>query len=398
MYIMRFIYISLLCLIFLPVCEKRADVNIISAEDVAVVVVDVGEDEIETVDPARLRAREIAFSLDDSLLTAQVLICGIDGKESLPSYMAQILEEHPPGGIILFRYNLDADNDSIRAFLSETVSLVTGITGISPFIAVDHEGGGVYRFRRGVAMLPEASSYWDYSLEEGRGAALIKIEIDSIKAGREIKSLGINMNFAPVAEYLNDNNRDFLKYRSYGPDPAFAADAAAVFVRGMELAGVLSVIKHFPGSAGDDPHFSPSVIKEDNDALAALISPFKTIIDKDGARALMVAHSLVPALDSEIASLSPVVMGQWLREELAFNGLIICDDFSMAAAGDLTPETAAIRSIAAGADMILVWPPDIRRTHGAFIAALEDGRLSRERVREAAARVIYEKLRMSLAE
>ena len=386
------LFISLICLLFLSSCIKKDTGNVITLADSEEAI------EIETVDPAQLRAREIAFSLDDRLLAAQILICGIDGKEKIPSYMIRILEEHPPGGIILFGYNLDTDNDSIRAFLSETTSLITGITGISPFIAVDHEGGGVYRFKRGVAFLPAASSYWEYSLKEGRGAALVKVEIDSIKAGREIKSMGINMNFAPVAEYLNDNNRDFLKNRSYGPDSSFAADAAAVFVRGMELAGVLCVIKHFPGSAGDDPHFSPSVISEDKDALAALISPFKAIIDKDGAKALMVAHSLVPALDSEIASLSPVVMGQWLREELGFNGLIICDDFSMAAAGDQTPEAAAIRSIASGADMILVWPPDIRRTHRAFIAALENGQLSRERVREAAARVIYEKLRMGLAD
>jgi len=110
----------------------------------------------------------------------------------------------------------------------------------------------------------------------------------------------------------------------------------------------------------------------------------------------MAAHTLVPALDSEISSLSPVVMRNWLRGDLGFNGIIVSDDFSMAAAGGTSPEESAIKSIAAGADMVLVWPPDIRRTHRALVSALQDGRLSRERAQEAATRIIYEKLRMGM--
>jgi beta-N-acetylhexosaminidase len=116
----------------------------------------------------------------------------------------------------------------------------------------------------------------------------------------------------------------------------------------------------------------------------------------------MVSHSAVPALASEnIASLSPAVMGGWLRQELGFAGLIICDDFSMASAGGqfaggLRPEMAAVRSLAAGADMVLVWPPDLRRTHRAILAALDDGSLPRSRLREAAGRIIFEKIRIGL--
>jgi len=209
--------------------------------------------------------------------------------------------------------------------------------------------------------------------------------------------LGINLNFAPVAEYITDDNRNFLESRSYGHDPSFAGEAAAAFIGGMERAGVLCVIKHFPGSAGPDPHYSPSILNGDKVALNRLVHPFAALI-KNGARAVMVAHTAVPKIDSEIASLSAAVMGNWLREELGFGGLIITDDFTMAAAGGMKSEEAAIRSIAAGADMVLVWPSDLKRTHSAFVSALEDGRLSRERLREAAQRVIYEKLRMGLIE
>jgi beta-N-acetylhexosaminidase len=119
----------------------------------------------------------------------------------------------------------------------------------------------------------------------------------------------------------------------------------------------------------------------------------------------MAAHTLVPAIDaSNIASCSAAVMNDWLRAELGFKGLIFCDDFSMAAASNpaaasnspASSEQAAIKALAAGADMVLVWPPDIRRTHRAIQAALADGSLSVERLREAAARIVFEKIRMGL--
>jgi beta-N-acetylhexosaminidase len=340
-----------------------------------------------------MQAAETASYLDERLLAAQVLICGIDGKGNLPSHIKVLFTECPPGGVILFKYNLDTDNNSIRSFLLSAASFIKDESGLPPFIAVDHEGGNVNRFMNTVAELPAASSYWDIFLENGKPKALAKIETDSLKAGREINDLGINMNFAPVAEYLNNDNQNFLKNRSYGPDPVFTAEAAAAFIRGMEQSGILCVVKHFPGSAGPDPHYSASALKGDREYLNKLVSPF-TALFSGGARAVMISHSLVPVMDGKIASLSAVVMQNWLRNELGFNGLIICDDFSMAAAGDLSPEEAAVRSLAAGADMVLVWPPDILRTHRSILAALKDGRLSQDRLRSAAQRVIYEKLRM----
>jgi len=317
----------------------------------------------------------------------------IDGKGKLPPHIKTLFTECPPGGVILFKYNLDTDNDAIRNFLSNTASLIQDESGIPPFISVDHEGGSVNRFMTDVAALPAASSYWELFIENGKQYALEKIEADSLKAGCEIKALGINLNFAPVAEYLNNDNRNFLKSRSYGPDPVFTAEAAAAFINGMEQAGVLCVIKHFPGNAGHDPHYSTSSISGDRTSLNKLVSPFTALIG-GGARAVMVSHSIVPVIDSKIASLSDAVMQNWLRDELGFKGLIICDDFSMAAAGSVMPNEAAVLSLAAGADMVIVWPPDILRTHRTILAALKDGRLSRDRLRNAAQRVIYEKLRM----
>jgi len=362
--------------------------------------------EVMRLKAARL-AGDLARGLDDRQLAAQVIISGIDGKGHLTADMRMLLAECPAGGIMLFRYNLDAENTAIRELIAEAVALATAEAALAvaapaaipPFVAVDHEGGAVNRFRPGIAGLPSAGSYGEMAQNGDRDSVITHITSDSFIAGRVINELGVTMNLAPVAEYLNEENRDFLDNRSYGPDPVFTAAAAAAFIAGMEQAGVLCVVKHFPGSAGADPHLFPSILKGDKAALAELTAPVATLIRRNQARALMVSHSAVPARDREnIASLSPTVMGGWLRQELGFDGLIICDDFSMAAVGGLKPETAAALSLAAGADMVLVWPPDLRRTHRAILAALNDGSLSRERLREAAARIIFEKIRMGLIE
>ncbi|MDR2718877.1 MAG: glycoside hydrolase family 3 protein [Treponema sp.] len=362
----------------------------------------------------RRKASLIAAALDDRQLAAQVIISGIDGKGRLPPYMRLLLEECPAGGIMLFRYNLETNNDAVQALIAETAALITSentieldeetSAAIPPLVAVDHEGGTVNRFRPGVADLPSAASYRE--MTQDRGSLIVRINADSFNVGRAINALGINLNFAPVAEYLHADNRDFLKNRSYGTDPAFAAEAAAAFIAGMEQAGVFCVVKHFPGSAGADPHRFPSVLKGSREALAELTAPIVALISGGHARAIMVSHSAVPAWDSKnIASLSPAVMDDWLRQELDFEGIIVCDDFSMAAASgtaaaggktSLKPEIAVVLSLAAGADMVLVWPPDLRRTHRAIAAALDDGRLSRERLREAAGRIIFEKIRIGL--
>jgi len=390
---MRFLFAPLICLFLAPACVKRDAVNL-----AADTVNDEENEQVKAlIDPLRVRAYEIASSLDNRHLTAQLLISGIDGRESFLPHMKNLFTNHPPGGVMLFRKNLETDNASIRTHVSQIRSHILEKTDIPPFIAVDHEGGTVYRFQGGVAALPAASSYYETFLSEGEEKTLEKIAEDVLTAGREINRLGINMNFAPVAEFLTDDNRAFLESRSYGPDPGFTAKAASAFIGAMEQAGVLCVVKHFPLSAGPDPHYSPSLINADKVGLDRLIFPFAYVFN-NGARAVMIAHTSVPAIDSVIASLSPVVMRNWLRGKLGFDGIIICDDFSMAAAGSASSEEAAILSIAAGADMVLVWQADLARTHAAFILALEDGRLSKERCVDAASRIIYEKLKLGLYE
>ncbi|GHV92988.1 glycosyl hydrolase [Spirochaetia bacterium] len=361
----------------------------------------------------RERAAAIAASLDDRLLASQVIMSGIDGKGRLGADMKAILAQCPPGAIMLFKYNLDTPKNEVKNLLDECRDLITaesgggaGHAGIPPFIAVDHEGGVVHRFGPGVARLPAAASWGERAETADRAGVLAALEEASFQSGKEIRDLGITLNLAPVAETLNNDNRLFLEDRSFGTDGQFTADAAAAFIRGMERAGIGCTVKHFPGNTGADPHEASAVLRGSREELAAMAAPFAALIKNRrslegsfaGPSAVMVSHALVPARDSEnIGSLSPAVIGIWLRGELGFDGIVLGDDFSMAAASSrLSPEAAAVRSLAAGADMVMAWPKNIRQIHGAIVSALETGSLSRDRLREAAARIIREKIRLGL--
>ena len=343
-------------------------------------------------------AASIAASLDDSDLAAQVLLTGIDGKLSLVPAMRTLLEKIPAGGIMLFKYNLDSPKDEVKKLLAETAALVSGRTGIVPFMAVDHEGGIVFRFGPGVGRLPPAFSFWELAQKEGRDAALAQAETLYSRSAEEIRSIGITMVLGPVAETLNEDNRGFLQARSYGPDPAFTQAAASSFLRSFDATGIACVVKHFPGNAAD-PHTGVSTLKAGKAALDEMVKPFAGIIGGLSPPVIMVSHVMVPALDNKkIASLSRPVIQDWLRGELGYNGIVLADDFSMGAvaASGLSPTAAAVEALNAGADMIMTWPRNISTVHAAILQALRESRLPRERLREAAGRIIAEKIRYGL--
>jgi beta-N-acetylhexosaminidase len=353
----------------------------------------------------RARAEGIAASMDDSRLAGQVLLTGLDGNGTLPAAMAALLRDISPGGVMLFRMNLSIDRGSVGAFLKSVSALaavaVADEATVQPFLAADHEGGGVHRFAAGVERLPSPLSYWELAQKDGREFALSKIEEDAARSGAEIRGLGISLNLAPVAEILNGENRAFLGDRSYGPDAVFVAEASAAFVRGMAAAGLPCVVKHFPGNSAVDPHNAVSALTDDREALDKSVLPLARLIDQDLAAGIMVSHTVVNAWDAGVnASRSRPVVSVWLRQNLGFSGMVLGDDFSMGAisAAGLSEEDAAIEALNAGVDMVMAWPRSLGRLHRAILGALQEGRLSRERLEEAAARILYAKLRCGLVE
>jgi len=346
------------------------------------------------------QAAEIAVSMSDSVLAAQVLLAGIDGKTRLTPAMRNILERVPSGGVLLFSYNLDTSKEDVKKLLAETTSLVKAGAGIAPFVAVDHEGGVVHRFGPGVEKLPSAFSFWELAQKEGRETSLARAENLYRRSAQEIRELGITMVLGPVAEALDDENRKFLETRSYGSDHDFNVAAASAFIKSMNASGIASAVKHFPGNGAADPHDKTSAIGAGKSVLDEMVRPFAALIRSLSPPAIMLSHVMVPALDSQKnASLSSKVIKDWLRGELGFRGIVLADDFSMGtvAARGLSPGAAAVEALNAGVDMIIVWPKDVIAVHASILNALRERRISRERLVEAAGCVITEKLRYDIS-
>jgi beta-N-acetylhexosaminidase len=167
-------------------------------------------------------------------------------------------------------------------------------------------------------------------------------------------------------------------------------------MRGMKAAGISCVVKHFPGNAGD-PHLETPLMRGGAESLRKAAAPFAALISGSGGgpAAVMVSHIVVPAWDAgKNASLSEVVMKEKLRGEFGFGGIILADDFSMGAiSGGYDTAEKSREALAAGADMVMAWPRNLVSVHGAILAALEDGRLPRARLEDAASRIVREKLR-----
>ncbi len=335
--------------------------------------------------------------MDDSTLAAQVLLSAVNGSKRLNPSMESLLRRIPVGGVLFFKYNLDQGSQAIRNLSDRCVALVSESgAGLAPFVAVDHEGGGVYRLGTSATHLPSPQRFAEVRKSRGDRFAAEVIEESAYLSAQELRALGINFNLAPVAEVLNDENKGFLGSRTYGRDGDFVATAASAFVRGMDRAGVACVVKHFPENGSADPHHGPVVLKLERGDLEKSMLPFEAVLKRSNPGALMVSHTIVPAVDPQNpSSLSRAVMTIWLKKDLAFRGILLADDFRMGAiaALGLNPYKAVVESIAAGADMVITWPEDLERLHSAVMQALSKGELDRDRLRDAARRIVYQKLR-----
>ncbi len=337
----------------------------------------------------RAAARAIVDTMSDDELIGQLLMIGVAGTSRLAPASARQLEAVRPGAILLFGYNVSAAPQDMAA-LTAAIREASAVRGLPPFIAIDHEGGSVYRFKGGLTRLPSAMVLGAAGAQAARAAGAA--------AGSELQALGISLNLAPVVEALNASNRAFLVDRAWSTDPAVSGQLAWSFAEACQSQGVAACAKHFPGNGPADPHAALPVLGIAAAGLdAEYLEPFRPAI-RGGVSTIMLSHALVPALDASApASLSARVITE-LRERLGFRGIILTDDLVMAAlsrAGG--PGVAAVAALSAGADMLMVsGGPAVDSVRTAVRAALADGRLQRTRLTDAAVRIVAQKLRFGL--
>lgn len=348
-----------------------------------------GSGESADLDPFSTRARSMAMALSNRELAGQLIMTGVDGAGKIPEPSRQLIADLLPGAILLFGYNIPADPLEL-GFLDEDLHRLVPSGGLMPFIAVDHEGGSVFRFKSGLTRLPAAKVMAKGGLEAARLAGRI--------SGTELASLGISMNLAPVFEALDGHNDAFLGSRAWSDNANTAAALAAAFVSSCQAAGVAAVAKHFPGNASLDPHYGFPVLDISYDELESIyLRTFAAALAADTA-AIMLSHVLVPVIDPDLpVTLSTAGIGL-LRERLGFTGIIMTDDLAMEAiSGNRTPGAAALMALQAGVDMVMVsGTRQAIQVRDAIVGALETGQLDRSALVGSAARIMTWKLRLAL--
>ncbi|EFL02564.1 sugar hydrolase, partial [Streptomyces sp. SPB78] len=257
-------------------------------------------------------------------------------------------------------------------------------------VAIDEEGGDVTRLD------VNTGSFIPGNLALGTVDDPELTRSVAAELGRRLAACGVRFNWAPSADVNSDPDNPVIGVRSFGADPALVARHTAAYVEGLQSAGVIACVKHFPGH-GDtnvDSHLALPRIDASADVLRAReLAPFRAAI-AGGTLAVMSAHIVVPALDAEVpATLSRRILTGLLREELGYEGLIVTDGMEMRAiAGTYGIERGTVLAIAAGADAICVGgglhdEGTVLALRDALVAAVRDGSLPEERLADAAERV-----------
>lgn len=338
--------------------------------------------------PAELAAaRADVARLSDRELAGQTVVAAV--AEPTAATAVRLVRDLHLGGVIVLEPAVPTDG-------SDPVGLIDAIhSGAGeafaaqgrnwpPIIAVDQEGGSVARLRAPLTQFPAAMAVGAAGrsdLARGMGRA----------SGTELRAAGFTVVFAPDADVTRGASDVAIGDRSIGGDPADVTRLAGGLLDGYADAGIVSVLKHFPGhgSLTTDSHVDLPVLPGDMATLEQTdLSPFATLARR-GAPGVMVGHIGVAALDADTpASLSRPVITDLLRGRLGFDGLVVTDSLRMGAVTRrYGPAAAAVAALQAGADVVLM-PADPAAAVEGIAQAIRSERLPRERVEAAAATAV----------
>ena len=295
----------------------------------------------------------------------------------------RLFRETEAAGIMLYRRNFETPERLAR--------LVTGLeeaTGRRILVATDHEGGRIIMLGRAVTIFPD-------NLAAGTAGEVNFVRRQGLFEGRELRRLGVDVNFSPVLDVLTDRYSPNIGIRSYGKDPALVARYGAARIRGLQSAGVSACAKHFPGKghALVDAHVGLPVIDSDwSEMHVGHLPPFLAAMEA-GVDCIMTSHPLYPRLDPlprMPATFSRLIVEELLRGEMGYRGVIVSDDLEMGAIGELCPiGEATVRAASAGHDLLLVCHTPVRQreAHAALLDAYRAGTLPMRGLEQSVARL-----------
>lgn len=306
-----------------------------------------------------------------------------------PPFINDWLSRRPAAGVTLFRGNNYESPGQIRE-LTATLQRAAREAGQPRLlIAADQEGGQLNTFGDGATQFAG-----NLALGASRDPDLARRVGQAI--GRELAAMGVNVNYAPVADLNSNPANPALGTRTFGDNPRLAATLAAAMVEGLQSAGVAATLKHFPGlgEAAVDSHHQLPLIDHSREQLASIELPPFTGGIAAGARLIMTGHFAIPALsgaDNLPATLSRVVMHDFVRDELGYGGVIISDALDMGAitqgAGQIIDAIAAVR---AGVDLLLLTADDAvaERLYSGLNLAYDRGLIDEAGLRDSIRRIL----------
>lgn len=319
---------------------------------------------------ADAQAAAIVTRMNDEELLSQILMLGYPGKDAPPELLSWIAKRGL-GGIKVFGRNAE-DSRALASAVSkfQKTSLQQELS-IPLLVATDQEGGWI-RHVKG------RSSESPGNMAIGATASSRDAYLSGFYLGRELRALGITMNFAPVLDLATAPESSIIGPRAFSDDPVLAARLGIAWARGSIAAGVIPTVKHFPGHGAtvlDSHGILPRIDIDQSTFLRRELYPFEQAV-KAGLPAVMSGHLAFTQISgSEPASLSRQMIGGFLRERLGFDGLVITDDLYMEGAldGDGILETC-LKAIRAGNDLLLLSsaPTEDGKLWKGLLAALKE--------------------------
>ncbi len=340
----------------------------------------------------RRAARSILSSMSIEEQCASLLLVAYGGTKQCTEQFASRYRALPVGGVLLFAYNIPPSIEGLMD-LTDGIRRVGEERGVVPFVAIDHEGGTVLRLKGITTDLPDARELGKAKVSEETIRELYRF------TSRQLALLGISMNLAPVVEPLTQETLSVLSRRAFSSDPEHAARLGEIYLQEMQKAGVLGVAKHFPGTGNGDPHEKlPESQAKPSDSADPYTLPFRILQKKGALEALMVSHVLLPREGArEPATLSSSILQKVLRSQWGFEGLVLTDDFRMKSLTQaIDPIEGVVRSIEAGADLVMYLGSEYPRVHQALVNAVREGRIPLRRLNEAVERILMVKVRYGL--
>jgi len=309
----------------------------------------------------------------------QLLFVGVPGP-TLDQGSRELLEAIQPGGVVLIGHNIETSGQVV-----ELTAAIRSAVQVPPLLALDQEGGAVDRLKSIFGPTPSAD------LLRSAKDASVAARLGEITA-ECLRTLGFNMNLAPVLDLAFDDSADNgLKGRYLGSLAAEVARLSGAYLEGLQRGGVVGVGKHFPGlgAAAVNPHLAlPTIDRSRDQILNQDLLPYSELFSKINARlnAVIVGHGHYTAYDGPAplpATLSKNIVTHLLREEMGFKGLAITDDMAMGAISTTRDlREAAVGALEAGHDMVMVLgaPDRIREAWESMCQAAREGRISKQRI------------------